>query len=117
MGKLHSNTSKNESIVEMIPPNQDAKNLIWIKSDFIDEPGGEICLEELDIKVKFPKGVLPARQLITLQVDTGGLQPPLHESQFVLGPVISCKPDGQMFSKPVTISMPHSCLNLTTRWV
>ena len=89
-----------------------------IKSGNIDVQGGEISLPELDITVIFPAYALLAKKLITLQlVDTAELHPPLHEGQFLLGPVISCKPDGLMFSKPVTISMPHSCQYLYKEWV
>ena len=117
MMNLYSDSSNNESMEQGIPQKENVKTLVWQQSGIIDDQDGEICLTELDIKVKFPRGALAARRLIMLQVDTGVLHPPLHENQFLLGPVISCKPDGLKFSKPVTISMPHSCRNLTTQWV
>ncbi|XP_072047932.1 uncharacterized protein [Amphiura filiformis] len=81
----------------------------------IDSKGGIISLPDVDVVLKIPQGALKESITASVTVDAMEEHPTLEEDQLILGPVISCKPDGQKFLKPVTISVPHSGVNITER--
>ena len=76
---------------------------------------GTLHLPDRDVTLNIPEGALPPGDpvKISLQVDTNKQHPPLQEDQITLGHIITCKPDGLKFLKPVTLSIPHSGINIT----
>ena len=92
-------------------------NTVVSSSKYIDKNGGEINLNDLGISLRIPRDALKTDELVTMTVDTDEKHVPLQEGQLVMGPVISCTPDGLKFLKPVTISIPHSCFNISIQCI
>ena len=94
-------------------------HMVYTKTERINNEGGKVSLDDLDMSIKIPQGALSSQEGIgiSLTVDTKEAHAPLEDTQLVLGPVFSCQPDGQIFDKPVTISVPHSGLNIKTACV
>ncbi|XP_072051074.1 uncharacterized protein [Amphiura filiformis] len=84
-------------------------------STYIDERGGQISIDDSCARLKIPAGALPKGQgkLITIGLDWMQ-EPPLEDNQWVIGPSMQCEPDGLQFEKPVTLSLEHSAINITT---
>ena len=84
-------------------------------SQIIGSEGGSIKLPDVDVALKVPKDALSSGEEVKISVtlDLGEEHPLLQDDQLVLGPVISCKPDGQKFLKPVSISLLHSGANIS----
>ena len=81
------------------------------KSTFVEVP-------ETGVRLDVPEGAIPKgeTQYIRLSVHWGiDEHPSLENNQFVIGPTICCEPDGTTFSKPVTLTLPHSARNITSR--
>ena len=95
----------------------DSSNIVVSSSKRINQHGGEIILEDLGISLKVPTDALTKDELVTMTVDTDEKHVPLEEGQLVIGPVISCTPDDLKFLKPVTISVPHSCMNISIQCI
>ncbi|XP_072048105.1 uncharacterized protein [Amphiura filiformis] len=92
-----------------------ASNYCSTKSETIDSHGGIISLSDVDVVLKIPQGALKESIAASVTVDAMEEHPTLEEDQLILGPVISCKPDGEKFLKPVTISVPHSGVNINEK--
>ena len=88
---------------------------VSVAAENIDCQGGVVCLSDLNVSLKIPFGALPPGDpvQIALTVDTDEKHPTLQEDQLILGQVINCKPDGLKFLKPVTLSVPHSVINIS----
>ncbi|XP_072051078.1 uncharacterized protein [Amphiura filiformis] len=97
------------------PISKQQKSNKWTKSTYIDERGGQLSIDGSCARLKIPPGALPKGQgkLITVSLDWVQ-DPPLQDNQWVIGPSIQCEPDGLQFNKPVTISLEHSAVNITT---
>ena len=73
---------------------------------------------ETGVRLDVPEGAISCPVDIILSVHWGGdHHPPLKYTgnQFVIGPSVCCEPDGTMFQKPVTLTIPHSARNITSR--
>ena len=84
-------------------------------SETIDSQGGDVTLSDVDAVLKIPQNAVMEPTLVSVTIDATVGHPALDDDQLILGPVISCKPDGQKFLKPVTIVVPHSGVNVTER--
>ena len=84
-------------------------------SENVDNQGGIVCLSDVNVILKIPGDALPPGDpvQISLTVDTNEEHPILQEDQLILGPIITCKPDGLKFLKPITLSVPHSGINIS----
>ena len=97
-----------------VKPQMETEHMVYTKTERINNEGGKVSLDELDMSIKIPQGALSSQEGIgiSLTVDTKEAHAPLEATQLVLGPVFSCQPDGQIFDYPVTICVPHSGLNI-----
>ncbi|XP_072047935.1 uncharacterized protein [Amphiura filiformis] len=107
--------SKIKSKVQQDMPSAKTRDYCSTKSGTIDSKGGSISLSDVDVVLKIPQGALKESIAASVTVDAMEEHPTLEVDQLILGPVISCKPDGQKFMKPVTLSVPHSGVNITEK--
>ena len=82
----------------------------------VDHKGGLIEVLNTQTKLKIPKGAIPEGETVdvTFSAHWGGDHPPLARNQFLTGPAVHCEPNFAKFSKPVTITIPHSVGNVTS---
>ena len=87
------------------------------KYQIMDENGGEIVNQGFKLKVH--DGSLPKGCNVKISISTAKNVPlpPILEEQVVLTPLVSCKPNNQIFQKPVTLSVPHSGTNISPTFV
>ncbi len=117
---IHSSTSKDvhtplETTDQEQTVGETNSGYHFSNSKRIDSSGGMINIPEVDVILKIPKGAVKKSTLLSVTVDPMEKHPTVQTDQLILGPVISCKPDGQKFLKPVTIVVPHSGVNVTER--
>ena len=88
---------------------------VSVATENIDNQGGVVSLPDLNVSLKIPFGALPPGDpvQISLTVDTDEKHPTIQEDQLILGQVVTCKPNGLKFLRPVTLSVPHSGINLS----
>ncbi|XP_030850442.1 uncharacterized protein LOC105442984 [Strongylocentrotus purpuratus] len=75
----------------------------------INHDGGELKLDELDIRVSIPAGAIPKgmRSVVTLSVPNRcSSKIPLKDGDVLITPVIECS-FTQKLLKPATVSLPH----------
>ena len=95
--------------------NEDVISRQFTLTESLSNEGGTVSLSNLNVTLHIPKDALPPgdKTPITVTVDTNEKHPlSLKDDQLILGSVISCKPEGQKFLKPITLSIPHSGLNV-----
>ncbi len=81
----------------------------------IDNQGGSVSLPDMGMVLTIPPDALKESTKVSVTFDPCEKHQELERDQLVLGPVISCKPDGMEFSKPVTFSVPHAGYKITER--
>eukprot|EP00057_Strongylocentrotus_purpuratus_P007335 XP_011661809.1 PREDICTED: uncharacterized protein LOC105437200 [Strongylocentrotus purpuratus] len=75
----------------------------------IDHDGGELKLDELDIRVSIPAGAIPKgmRSVVTLSVPSHcPSKIPLKDGDVLITPVIECSFTQELL-KPATVALPH----------
>ncbi|XP_030837316.1 uncharacterized protein LOC115922503 [Strongylocentrotus purpuratus] len=75
----------------------------------IDHDGGELKLDELDIRVSIPAGAIPKgmRSVVTLSVPSRcSSKIPLKDGEVLITPVIECSFTQELL-KPATVALPH----------
>ena len=72
-----------------------------------------------DVRLTIPQGAIPRFNTVnvSLSTRTSRTYPPLLNDQFVLGPTMCCKPDGQNFAKPITLSIPDCFVHVTRKCI
>ena len=84
----------------------------------IGRGGGTISLLGNDIQLKIPEAALEKEVEIELSIiSPNEMCPPLGDKQFVIAPIIRCKPEGLRFLKPVKLTFPHCGINITTKHI
>ena len=83
----------------------------------VDHNGLLIEIPDTQAKLTIPEGAIPEGDTvdISFSVYWGGDHPPLKETEFLSGPVVHCEPNFVKFYKPVTINIPHSARNATSK--
>eukprot|EP00057_Strongylocentrotus_purpuratus_P027276 XP_011681750.1 PREDICTED: uncharacterized protein LOC105446505 [Strongylocentrotus purpuratus] len=79
----------------------------------IGHDGGELKLDELDVRVSIPAGAIPKgmRSVVTLSVPSCcSSKIPLKEGDVLITPVIACSFTQELL-KPATVALPH-CIHL-----
>ena len=87
-------------------------------SAVIRNNGGKIEVDDTNASVKISQGAIPEGESVEITVSVlwdRRYYPPLQENDFVIGPAIHCEPDGILFKKPITVTIPHSAVNVNTR--
>ena len=99
-------------------PQTSSSQYVKKHSAALDHKSIVVAIPETCVKLDVPEGAFPKGKTvnISLSVHWGrGEQPPLETNQFIIGPSICCEPDGITFCKPVTLTLPHSARNITSR--
>ena len=69
------------------------------------------------IKLTVPKGALDSPVLLTIGVLWDeNFFPTLTKKETMLSPIVLCQPSGIQFNAPLTISFPHSAVNIIEDW-
>ena len=111
--ELVISTSEKLSLVQVNTLSSSQKN-----SAVIGNNGGKIEVNDTDASVKIPQGAIPEGESVEITVTVlwdRRYYPPLEENDFVIGPAIHCESDGILFKKPVTVTIPHSAVNVNAR--
>ncbi|XP_030843541.1 uncharacterized protein LOC105445056 [Strongylocentrotus purpuratus] len=74
----------------------------------IDHDGGDLKLDELNIRVSIPAGAIPKgmRSVVTLSVPSRSSKIPLKDGDVLITPVIECSFTQELL-KPATVALPH----------
>ena len=83
----------------------------------LDHKGGKIKVADTGACLDVPPGALLEEVDIRVSVIWGNDYPPLQSNDAVIGPVISCQPDGLTFKKPVKITLPHSAKHINAQCI
>ena len=77
----------------------------------IDHRGGDLLLNNREIKLSIPDGAIPKgnRILFTLRVPSSGGRFPLQSGEVRITPDVICSPFGFNLRKPAMVTLPH-CL-------
>ena len=84
-------------------------------SQKIGKDGG--CLTLNHIHLNIPEGAVDSDVDIRLGIiwDTD-LFPPLKAGEAILSPVVACQPHGEVFKKPVQLTLPHCAFDILKGW-
>ena len=89
-----------------------------MNSAVIGYDGGKIKVLNTAAAIRIPRGAIPEGELAEITITVywdRTYYPPLQENDFVIGPTIHCEPDGFKFKKPVTITIPHSAVQINEK--
>ena len=87
----------------------------YIVSETITSAGGILELQEFGVRLEIPAGALSGKEDISVSVVSSiDDHPPLGDN-FILAPMVQLEPDGLKFSRPITLTVQHSGVDLKHR--
>ena len=85
-------------------------------SKTVSAEGAIVELEDLGVRLEIPHGAVSKEELVSVSIVSPKKEdhPPLGEN-FIVAPIIRLDPDGLRFEKPITLTVPHSGVDLKLR--
>ncbi|XP_072023021.1 uncharacterized protein [Amphiura filiformis] len=101
--------------IDMLCEHDKLKNMTSTRKE-VGEHGATLKLQKIKAKLEIPPGAIKPSNgqtpvITTMSMYLKGGDHPLLDDRLMMTPIITCGPNGTEFNEPVTLHLPHSCVD------